>query len=81
LRSNGGGSLIEAIELTGLFIKTGPVVQVKDKRRVEVDSDDNALIAWNGPLGIMIDRLSASASEETSPGRPPDRSPDTASGW
>ena len=63
LRSNGGGSLIEAIELTGLFIKTGPVVQVKDKRRVEVDSDDNALIAWNGPLGIMIDRLSASASE------------------
>jgi carboxyl-terminal processing protease len=63
LRSNGGGSLIEAIELTGLFIKTGPVVQVKDKRRVEVDSDDNAMIAWNGPLGIMIDRLSASASE------------------
>jgi len=63
LRSNGGGSLQEAIDLTGLFIKTGPVVQVKDKRRVEVDSDTKPEIAWTGPLGIIIDRLSASASE------------------
>ncbi|HEY0897137.1 MAG TPA: carboxy terminal-processing peptidase [Sphingobacteriaceae bacterium] len=64
LRANGGGSLIEAIELTGLFIKTGPVVQVRDTRgRIEVDEDDDASIAWDGPLGVMIDRFSASASE------------------
>lgn len=64
LRSNGGGSLIEAIELTGLFIKTGPVVQVRDTRgRIEVNEDDDPSIAWDGPLGVMIDRFSASASE------------------
>jgi carboxyl-terminal processing protease len=63
LRSNGGGSLQEAIDLTGLFIKTGPVVQVKDKRRVEVNTDNKPEIAWTGPLGVIIDRLSASASE------------------
>lgn len=64
LRQNGGGSLPEAIELTGLFIKNGPVVQVKDTRgRVEVNSDDDQGIAWDGPLGVMIDRFSASASE------------------
>jgi carboxyl-terminal processing protease len=63
LRSNGGGSLQEAIDLTGLFIKTGPVVQVKDTRKVEVDSDTKPDIAWTGPLGVIIDRLSASASE------------------
>lgn len=63
LRSNGGGSLIEAIELTGLFIKTGPVVQVKDTRKTEVNSDDDPAIAWTGPVGVMIDRFSASASE------------------
>lgn len=63
LRSNGGGSLIEAIELTGLFIKTGPVVQVKDMRRTEVNRDEDPAIAWTGPLGVMIDRFSASASE------------------
>ncbi|MEJ6982034.1 carboxy terminal-processing peptidase [Pedobacter sp. P351] len=63
LRSNGGGSLIEAIELTGLFIKTGPVVQVKDMRKTEVNQDDDPSIAWTGPVGVMIDRFSASASE------------------
>ncbi|MBC8051535.1 MAG: carboxy terminal-processing peptidase [Sphingobacteriaceae bacterium] len=63
LRTNGGGSLIEAIELTGLFIKTGPVVQVKDLRRTEVNQDDDEAIAWTGPMGVMIDRFSASASE------------------
>lgn len=63
LRSNGGGSLIEAIELTGLFIKTGPVVQVKDPRKVEINQDDDPAIAWTGPVGVMIDRFSASASE------------------
>src|SRR5690606_19928320 len=52
LRNNGGGSLQEAIELTGLFIDKGPVVQVRDVRdRVEVDSDNEAGVAWDGPFG------------------------------
>jgi carboxyl-terminal processing protease len=64
LRSNGGGSLPEAISLTGLFIKSGPVVQVRDRRnRVEVNEDEDETIAWTGPLGVFIDRFSASASE------------------
>jgi carboxyl-terminal processing protease len=64
LRSNGGGSLLEAISLTGLFIDKGPVVQVKDaKGKIEVDEDENAGVLWDGPLGVMVDRLSASASE------------------
>ncbi len=63
LRSNGGGSLPEAIELTGLFIKTGPVVQVRYPNKLEVDTDDDPSIAWTGPLGVMVDRFSASASE------------------
>ena len=64
LRSNGGGSLPEAISLTGLFIKSGPVVQVRDRRnKVEVDEDEDPSIAWTGPLGVFVDRFSASASE------------------
>lgn len=64
LRSNGGGSLVEAIDLTGLFINRGPVVQVKDlKGRVDVSEDTNPGVAWEGPFGVMVDRLSASASE------------------
>lgn len=64
LRNNGGGSLQEAIELTGLFIDQGPVVQVKDVRnRVEINSDRDAGVAWDGPLGVMVNRFSASASE------------------
>ncbi len=64
LRGNGGGSLSEAIELTGLFIKPGPVVQVKDYRgKVEVDEDKDPMIFWTGPLAVMTDRFSASASE------------------
>jgi len=64
LRQNGGGSLIEAIELTGLFIKNGPVVQVRDTRnRVEVDQDEDTSVAYAGPLAVMTDRFSASASE------------------
>lgn len=64
LRSNGGGSLQEAVSLTGLFIKSGPVVQVRDVRNnVEVESDRNSTTEWNGPLGIIVDRFSASASE------------------
>ncbi|SDK80077.1 carboxyl-terminal processing protease [Pedobacter sp. ok626] len=64
LRANGGGSLVEAIDLTGLFINKGPVVQVKDlKNDVEVSEDTNPGVVWDGPLGVMVDRLSASASE------------------
>ncbi|MDP1871507.1 MAG: carboxy terminal-processing peptidase [Gallionella sp.] len=64
LRNNGGGSLDEAIELTGLFIDKGPVVQQRDsKGKISVSSDLNAGMAWQGPLGILINRGSASASE------------------
>jgi carboxyl-terminal processing protease len=64
LRANGGGSLVEAIDLTGLFIDKGPVVQVKDiSGKIEVSEDTNAGVAWEGPFGVMVDRLSASASE------------------
>jgi carboxyl-terminal processing protease len=64
LRANGGGSLVEAIDLTGLFIDKGPVVQVKDLRgNVEVDEDKQPGAIWEGPLGVIVDRLSASASE------------------
>lgn len=64
LRSNGGGSLVEAIDLTGLFIKSGPVVQVRDTRnKIDVGEDNDASISWEGPLAVMIDRFSASASE------------------
>ncbi|NRF38662.1 carboxy terminal-processing peptidase [Pedobacter foliorum] len=64
LRANGGGSLVEAIDLTGLFIDKGPVVQVKDiKGAIEVDEDTNPGALWTGPFGVMVDRLSASASE------------------
>lgn len=64
LRSNGGGSLLEAIELTGLFISKGPVVQVRDARnKIEVDEDQDGNITWAGPLAVLTDRFSASASE------------------
>ena len=64
LRNNGGGSLLEAIELTGLFIKKGPVVQVRNSAgRVEVGEDDNPTVSYNGPLLVMTNRFSASASE------------------
>ncbi len=64
LRHNGGGLLSEAIELTGLFIGKGPVVQVKDyQNRIAVDSDDNPAVTYTGPLAVLVDRFSASASE------------------
>ncbi|HEY5994117.1 MAG TPA: carboxy terminal-processing peptidase [Gallionellaceae bacterium] len=64
LRNNGGGSLKEAIELTGLFIDQGPVVQQRDsKGEVFVERDTDAGVAWDGPLGLLINRGSASASE------------------
>ncbi|MEZ5465892.1 MAG: carboxy terminal-processing peptidase [Lysobacteraceae bacterium] len=64
LRNNGGGSLTEAIELTGLFIDKGPVVQVKNAGSdPEVESDGDAGVAWDGPLAVLVNRASASASE------------------
>ena len=64
LRGNGGGSLQEAIELTGLFIREGPVVQVRESRGfVEVKTDDDAAVFYDGPLAVLVDRSSASASE------------------
>lgn len=64
LRRNGGGSLPEAIECSGLFIDSGPVVQTKlPDGRVKVDSDPNPGLAWKGPLVVLTSRFSASASE------------------
>lgn len=64
LRNNGGGSLKEAIELTGLFIKVGPVVQVKDTRdRIDVNRDEDPEQVYDGPMAVLINRFSASASE------------------
>ena len=64
LRDNGGGSLTEAIELTGLFIDQGPVVQVKDSRRsIDIEGDGMPGTDWDGPLAVLINRSSASASE------------------
>lgn len=64
LRNNGGGSLTEAIDLTGIFIKNGPVVQVKSStNEVQVGADDDPSIAYSGPLVVLTNRFSASASE------------------
>ena len=64
LRSNGGGSLLEAVTLTGLFIKDGPVVQVSDQRGVKIDEDrDGGRILYKGPLALLTNRFSASAAE------------------
>ena len=63
LRGNGGGLLQEAITLSGLFIDKGPVVQVKEASGVKHHDDEEEGTAWDGPLVVLIDRLSASASE------------------
>lgn len=64
LRGNGGGSLTEATELTGLFIKTGPVVQVLDSSgHLDIEKDEDPEIAYNGPLAVLVNGDSASASE------------------
>lgn len=64
LRSNGGGSLSEALELTGLFIESGPIVQTKDSSgRIEINNDPDPSISYSGPLAVLVDRNSASASE------------------
>ena len=64
LRSNGGGSLTEATQLTGLFIDEGPIVQVRDSNgHIEVHRDLDTNISYQGPLIVLVDRFSASASE------------------
>ncbi len=64
LRNNGGGSLAEAIDLAGLFIKDGPVVQVKNSTgKVELGLDDDKQVVYSGPLVVLTNRFSASASE------------------
>ncbi|HEY2760116.1 MAG TPA: S41 family peptidase, partial [Pirellulales bacterium] len=64
LRRNGGGSLVEAVSLTGLFIDEGTVVQVKDSNgRVQKYDDNDRGVAWAGPLVVLQSKFSASASE------------------
>ncbi|WP_417665211.1 carboxy terminal-processing peptidase [Pseudidiomarina sp.] len=64
LRGNGGGSLSESISLSGLFIDKGPVVQILDgRKRRDINGDRDGKIFYDGPLVVMVDRYSASASE------------------
>lgn len=64
LRTNGGGALTEAVSLSGLFIPSGPVVQVRDNNgKIRQDSDTDGVVYYKGPLVVLVDRFSASASE------------------
>ena len=64
LRGNGGGSLAEALELTGLFIEAGPIIQTRDySGKTEVNRDPDPDISYGGPLAVLVNRNSASASE------------------
>lgn len=64
LRNNGGGALLEAIKLTGLFIKTGPVVEVRNiDGSIDVERDRDPSVAYDGPMVVLVNRFSASASE------------------
>ncbi|MGV3344406.1 carboxy terminal-processing peptidase [Enterobacteriaceae bacterium LUAb1] len=66
LRANGGGALTEAVSLSGLFIPSGPIVQVRDnngKVREDSDRDNDGVVYYKGPLVVLVDRFSASASE------------------
>ena len=63
LRNNGGGSLVEAIEISGLFISSGPIVQVKERKGVQVLPDADPTVEYDGPMIVLVNRLSASASE------------------
>ncbi len=64
LRNNGGGSLLEATTLTGLFIDKGPVVQVRNSSgRISLEEDVEPGMVWDGPLAVLVNRYSASASE------------------
>ena len=64
LRNNGGGSLVDAVDITGLFIEAGPVVQVKNSQGMKrVLQDDDDTLVYEGPLVVLVNRFSASASE------------------
>ncbi|MBV9963439.1 MAG: carboxy terminal-processing peptidase [Parafilimonas sp.] len=64
LRNNGGGSLPEVVNMVGLFIKSGPVVQVRDRNgKPAILSDNDTSVLYNGPLAVMVNEFSASASE------------------
>ncbi len=63
LRDNGGGSLKTVVEMAGLFIKDGPIVQVQSSGKKDVYDDKDERIQWDGPLVILVNELSASASE------------------
>lgn len=64
LRGNGGGSLPESISLSGLFIDKGPVVQIRhESGHIEVNRDKDGIVNYDGPLTVLVDRFSASASE------------------
>lgn len=63
LRNNGGGSLVESIETAGMFIPSGPVVQVKERKGVQVLPDIDPEVDYEGPMIVLVNRLSASASE------------------
>src|SRR5690606_28375668 len=64
LRDNGGGLLSEAIDLTGLFIEKGPVVQVRSfYGDIKVDNDEDSTVRYAGPLAVLVPKFSASASE------------------
>lgn len=64
LRGNGGGSLLESTQLTGLFIEKGPVVQIRNSSgEVEAETDNDPEVAYDGPLAVLVNRHSASASE------------------
>ncbi|MEX6686233.1 carboxy terminal-processing peptidase [Danxiaibacter flavus] len=64
LRFNGGGSLVEVVQMVGLFIKNGPIVQVKDRNGApDVWKDTDESVLYDGPLAVMVNELSASASE------------------
>ncbi len=64
LRNNGGGSLLEATTLTGLFIDEGPVVQVRNSSgRISTEEDTDPGMTWSGPMAVLVNRYSASASE------------------
>jgi carboxyl-terminal processing protease len=64
LRNNGGGSLYDVVQMVGLFIEDGPIVQVKDREgKPQVYRDRDKTVLYDGPLGVMVNEFSASASE------------------
>jgi len=63
LRNDGGGSLSEAVDITGLFIPRGPIVQVRERRGIAILPDNDPSTLYEGPLIVLVNRLSASASE------------------